>query len=115
VRKVKNHFFDTHIPFDKTALLVEAIKLFNALSPEEKKRKKEINSSNPFYVFASFDIHREFPGLTTDKIEQLDPDEIIAKVGILVKAWSKMNGDNSVQKLCGGNPKDIKSGSAHRN
>ncbi len=40
-RKVKNHFFDTHIPFDKTALLVEAIKLFNALSPEEKKRKKK--------------------------------------------------------------------------
>ena len=53
--------------------------------------------------------------MTTNKIEQLDPDEIIAKVGILVKAWSKMNGDNSVPKLCGGNPKDIKSGSAHRN
>ena len=36
VRNVKDHFFDTHISFDKTALLVEAIKLFNALSPEEK-------------------------------------------------------------------------------
>jgi len=109
-RKVKDHFIDTHIPFDKTALLVEAIKLFNALSPEEKKRQKEINPSHPFYVFASFDIHREFPGLTVDKIEQLDPDVIITKVGILVKAWSKAHGDNSVKKLCGGNQRDIKSG-----
>jgi hypothetical protein len=109
-RKVKDHFFDTHIPFDKTALLVEAIKLFNALSPEEKKRQKERNPSHPFYVFASFDIHREFPRLTADEIEQLDPDVIIAKVGILVKAWSKTNGDNSVKKLCGGNRRDIKSG-----
>ena len=109
--KVKDHVFDTHILFDKTALLAEAIKLFNALSPEEKERlNKGRNPSHPFYVFASFDIHREFPGLTTDKIEQLDPDVIIAKVGILVKAWSKTHGDNSVKKLCGGNNRDIKSG-----
>jgi hypothetical protein len=109
-RKVKDHFFDTHIPYDKTALLVEAIKLFNALSPEEKERKKGKNKSHPFYVFAAIDIQREFPGLTTDKIEQLDPDVIISKVGILVKAWSKERGDNSVKILCGGDRNKMKSG-----
>ena len=57
-RKVKNHFFDTHIPFDKTALLVEAIKLFNALSPEEKKRKKkEIQA-----IHSTFSHHLIFTG-----------------------------------------------------
>jgi hypothetical protein len=34
----KDHFIDTFIPYDKTALLTDAIKLFNALSPEEKER-----------------------------------------------------------------------------
>ena len=108
--KVKDHLLDTHILFDKTALLVEAIKLFNALSPEEKERKKARNPSQPYYVFASFDVIREFPGLTTDEIEALDPDVIIKKVGILVNAWTKIQGDNSVKKLCGGITTNIKSG-----
>jgi hypothetical protein len=103
-QKVEDRVFDNHIPYDKTAMLVEAIKLFNS------ERQKGRNPSHPFYDFASIDIHREFPGLTTDKIEQLDPDVIIAKVGILFKAWLKTNGDTSVKKLCGGDQKDIKSG-----
>jgi hypothetical protein len=107
----KDHFVDTSIPFDKTVLLTEAIKLFNALSLEEKERlKRGRNPSHPFYVFAAIDIQREFPGLTTDKIEQLDPDVIISKVGILVKAWSKERGDNSVKILCGGDRNKMKSG-----
>ena len=102
----KDHFGDTFIPFDKTVLLTEAIKLCNALSLEEKERlKRRRNPSHPFYVFAAINIEREFPGLSTDEIEHLDPDEIIAKVGILVKAWSKLTGDNSVRTLCGGSPK----------
>ena len=48
--------------------------------------------------------------MSTDKIEHLDPDVIIAKVGILVKAWSKAGGDNSVKALCGGGTKYMKSG-----
>ena len=83
--KVMDLFVDTHILFDKTALLVEAIKLFNALSPEEKERKKARNPSQPYYVFASFDVIREFPGLTTDEIEALDPDVIIKKSAF----WSR--------------------------
>ena len=107
----KDHFGDTFIPFDKTVLLTEAIKLCNALSLEEKERlKRRRNPSHPFYVFAAINIEREFPGLSTDEIEHLDPDEIIAKVGILVKAWSKENGDNSVKALCGGWTKYMKSG-----
>ena len=113
-RKVKGHFLDTHIPYDKTTLLVEAIKLFNALSLEEKKRRKGKDKSHLFYIFAAIDIQREFPGLTTDKIEQLDPDVIISKVGILVKAWSKCRGDNSVRILCGGDNKYMKSGFSWR-
>ena len=105
----KDNFVDTFIPFDKTALLTEAIKLFNALSLEEKERlNKRGKPRQPFYVFAVIDIEREFPGLSTDEIEHLDPDEIIAKVGILVKAWSKFYGDNSVKTLCGGSAKNIK-------
>ena len=102
-RKVKDHFLDAHIPYDKTTLLVEAIKLFNALSPEEKKRRKGKDKSHLFYVFAAIDIQREFSGLTTDNV-------IISKVGILVKAWSKCRGDNSVRILCGGDNKYMKSG-----
>jgi hypothetical protein len=104
---VLEHRNDGDLLFNQLEYLLLAITKWNALTERERLQFGIRKPVKPFYIFSGKDAVAAFEGLSPDEIEKLHITVLLGKLGVLAKALSTCRGDNSLNKLCGGDSNQL--------